>query len=146
MICCIENSEFHTKEGIKMNQKQYGKEMLLSVPLTGPGGSVVEHPLREQEAVGSNPGRAIPKALKMVTMATLLGAQHYKASTSFSSHKYRTTNIATLTKKMPEKKSDNNVCITGGPYGRLAVMLNMLSSLNIEIIIIIIIQLKLKNV
>ena len=28
---------------------------------------------------------------------------------------------------------------TGGPYGRLAVMLNTLSSLNIEIIIIIII-------
>ena len=29
----------------------------------------------------SNPGRAIPKALKMVPVATLLGAQHYKAST-----------------------------------------------------------------
>ena len=28
---------------------------------------------------------------------------------------------------------------TGGPYGRLTVMLNMLSSLNIEIIIVIII-------
>ena len=28
---------------------------------------------------------------------------------------------------------------TGGPYGRLSIMLNMLSSLNIEIIIIIII-------
>ena len=28
---------------------------------------------------------------------------------------------------------------TGGPYGRLAIMLNTLSSLNIEIIIIIII-------
>ena len=31
---------------------------------------------------------------------------------------------------------------TGGPYGRLAVMLNTLSSLNIEIIIIIIIIIK----
>ena len=69
---------------------------------------MVEHPLRAWEVVGSNPGRAIPKVLKIVIMATLLGAQHYKASTSFSSHKYRTTNIATLTKKMPEKKSDNN--------------------------------------
>ena len=29
--------------------------------------------------------------------------------------------------------------LTGGPYGRLAIMLNTLSSLNIEIIIIIII-------
>ena len=34
--------------------------------------------------VGSNPGRAIPKALKMVPVATLLGAQYYKASTGFS--------------------------------------------------------------
>ena len=70
-------------------------------------------------------GRTIPKVLKMVPVATLLGAQHYKASTGFSSpNKYRTTNIATLT--------------SGGRYGRLAVMLNTLSSLNIEIIIIII--------
>ena len=52
---------------------------------TGPAGSVVEHPLRDREVVGSNPGRAIPKALKMVPVATLLGAQHYKASTGFSS-------------------------------------------------------------
>ena len=40
---------------------------------------MVERPLREQEVVGSNLGRAIPKALKMVPVATLLGAQHYKA-------------------------------------------------------------------
>ena len=53
--------------------------------LTGSAGSVVEHPLRDREVVGSNPGRAIPKALKMVPVATLLGAQHYKASTGFSS-------------------------------------------------------------
>ena len=77
---------------------------------TGPCGSVVEHPLREREVVGSNPGRAIPKALKMVPVATLLGAQHYKASTGFSSpNKYRTTNFATLTKF--RKKSDNNQCL-----------------------------------
>ena len=37
--------------------------------------------LREREVVGSNPGRAIQKALKMVPVATLLGAQHCKAST-----------------------------------------------------------------
>ena len=48
-------------------------------------GSVVEHPLRDREVVGSNPGRAIPRALKMVPVAILLGAQHYKASTGFSS-------------------------------------------------------------
>ena len=53
--------------------------------LAGPAGSVVEHPLQDQEVVGSNPGRAIPKALKMVPVATLLDAQHYKASTGFSS-------------------------------------------------------------
>ena len=34
--------------------------------------------------VGSIPGRAIPKALIMVPVATLLGAQHYKASTGSS--------------------------------------------------------------
>ena len=68
--------------------------------ITGPRGSVVDHPLRDREVVGSNPGRAIPKALKMVPVATLLGAQYYKASTGFSSpHKYRTTNNATLTKQ-----------------------------------------------
>ena len=53
--------------------------------ITGPAGSVVEHPLRDREVVGSIPSRAIPKALKMVLVATLLGAQHYKASTGFSS-------------------------------------------------------------
>ena len=55
--------------------------------ITGLAGSVVEHPLRDREVVGSIPGRAIPKALKMVPVATLLGAQHYKASTGFSSNK-----------------------------------------------------------
>ena len=77
-------------------------------------GSVVEHPLWDREVVGSNPGCAIPKALKMVPVATLLGAQHYKASTGFSSpNKYRTTNIATLTNINKYEKSPIiiNVCI-----------------------------------
>ena len=46
---------------------------------------MVEHPLWEREVVGSNPGCAIPKALKMVRVDTLLGAKHYMASTGFSS-------------------------------------------------------------
>ena len=48
--------------------------------------------------MGSIPGRVIPKTLKMVPVATLLGAQHYKASTGFSSPKtkYSITNIACL--------------------------------------------------
>ena len=54
------------------------------------------------------------KALKMVPVATLLGAQHYKASTGFSSpNKHRTTIIAILTKS-PKKKFSPiiiNVCI-----------------------------------
>ena len=49
-----------------------------------PIAQVVENPLREREFAGSKPGRAIPKAFKMVPVAKL-GAQHYKASTGFSS-------------------------------------------------------------
>ena len=45
---------------------------------TGPDGLVIEHPLREREVLGSNPGRAIPKALEW-----LLGAQHYKQALAF---------------------------------------------------------------
>ena len=45
--------------------------------------------------MGSIPGRVIPKTLKMVPVATLLGAQHYKTSTGFSSPKIK--NIASLT-------------------------------------------------
>ena len=72
---------------------------LVSYLLIGPGGLVLEHPLWDREVVGSNPGRAIPKALKMVPVAILLGAQHYNASTGFSSpNKYCTTNFATITK------------------------------------------------
>ena len=45
----------------------------------------------------------------MVPVATLLDAQHYKASTGFSSpNTYRTTNFIALAKiKMSAKKSDN---------------------------------------
>ena len=32
--------------------------------------------VEEREVAGSKPGRAIPKALKMVPVATLLGTQH----------------------------------------------------------------------
>ena len=48
--------------------------------------------------MGSIPGRVIPKTLKMVPVATLLGAQHFKASNGFSSpeNKYSITNIACL--------------------------------------------------
>ena len=42
---------------------------------------IVERPLWEGAVGGSNPGRDIPKALIMVPVATLLGPQHYKAST-----------------------------------------------------------------
>ena len=46
-----------------------------------PIAQIVERPLQKREVVGSIPGRAIPKELKMVPVATLLGAQHYKANT-----------------------------------------------------------------
>ena len=106
--------------------------LLYAVLFTGPCGSVVEHPLRDREVVGSNPGRAIPKALKMVPVATLLGAQHYKASTGFSSpNKYCTTNIATLRKNKSLKKSliIVNVCIhrrtvwKTGNYAKYVILL-----------------------
>ena len=77
-----------------------------------PIAQVVEHPLREWEVLGSIPGCAIPKALKMVPVATLLGAQHYKASTGFSPPtKYRTTNTASFTINHSPKTSDNNNCL-----------------------------------
>ena len=93
---------------------------------------MVEHPLRDREVVGSNPGCAIPKALKMVPVATLLGAQHYKASTGFSSpNKYRTTNITTLTniKKYEKSPIIINVCIhqrtvwKTGNYAKCVILL-----------------------
>ena len=102
--------------------------------LTGTAGSMVERPLRDREVVGSNPGRAIPKALKMVPVATLLGAQHYKASTAFSSPNiYRTTNFSTLAKKINKSEESPiiiNVCIhrrtvwKTGSYARYVILLN----------------------
>ena len=91
----------------------------------------VEHPLRDRDIVGSNPGRAIPKALTMVPVATLLGAQHYKASTDFSSpNNYCTTNFASLTNiKSPEKcLIIFNVCI----HLRTVWKIGGHSSLNID--------------
>ena len=71
--------------------------------ILGPTAQVVERPLREREVAGSKPGRAIPKALKMVPVAILLGAQHYKASTGFShSLLLNTTNIAHKKKTNPQ--------------------------------------------
>ena len=65
--------------------------------------------------MGSIPSRGIPKILKMVPVATLLGAQHYKASTGLSSPKtkYSITNIACLILKCPnnKKRSENNQCL-----------------------------------
>ena len=52
------------------------------------------------------------KGVKMVPVATFLGAQHYKASTGFHSpNLHRTTIIATLTKSPTKVKSDNNQCL-----------------------------------
>ena len=72
------------------------------------------------------------KGVKMVPVATLLGAQHYKASTGFSSpNKYRTTNIATLTniKKVRKSLIIINVCIhrravwKTGNYAKYVILL-----------------------
>ena len=72
------------------------------------------------------------KGVKMVPMATLLGAQHYKASTGFSSpNKYRTTNIATLTniKKVRKSPIIINVCFhrrtvwKTGNYAKYVILL-----------------------
>ena len=74
---------------------------------------MVEHPLRDRDVVGSNHGPPL-KGVKMVPVATLLGAQHCKVSTCFSSpNTYRTTNFATLTKinKSEESPIIINVCI-----------------------------------
>ena len=61
--------------------------------------------------MGSNPGQVIPKTLKMVPVATLLGSQHYKASTGSSSPKtkYSITNIACPNNN--KKRSENNQCL-----------------------------------
>ena len=66
------------------------------IEVPAPVAQVVEHLLR----VRSIHSRAIPKALKRVLVAILLGAQNYKTSTGSSSPNiYRTTNIESLTNK-----------------------------------------------
>ena len=90
----------------------------------------------------------------MVPVATLLGAQHYKASTGFSSpNKHRTTIIATLTKSPKNKLSPIiiSVCIQRrtvwktGNYAKYVILLKYRDYyyhfyyFNIIIIIIIII-------
>ena len=83
---------------------------------------MAEHPLWDREVVGSNPGRAIPKALKMVPVATLLCAQHYKASTGFSCpNKYRTTNIGGRT-GLVVRASDSGSGDPGSILGRVSVL------------------------
>ena len=48
---------------------------LLNPAVNRHSGSMVERPLCDREAVGSIPGRVIPKTLKMVPAALSLGAQ-----------------------------------------------------------------------
>ena len=45
---------------------------------TGTVAQLVEHRLCDQEVAGSVFGQVVPKTLKMVLAALLLGAQHYK--------------------------------------------------------------------
>ena len=73
---------------------------------------MVEHPHRERDVVGLNPGRTIPKALKMVTVATLLGAQHHKASTGFSSPNITQLTSQHLQKQKSEKKKKSLIMIS----------------------------------
>ena len=55
---------------------QTGFKPVIYVPLPGRlGVVVVERPPRVREVAGSIPGRVLPKALRKVIMATLLGAQ-----------------------------------------------------------------------
>ena len=64
---------------------------------------MVELPLRERQVVGSNLGRAIPKALKMVPVPTLLGAQHYKQALA----SLLLTNIAQLKSQHLQKEKQS---------------------------------------
>ena len=47
-----------------------------SMVITGPDSVMVRAFASEAGGASSNPGRVIPKTLKMVPVATLLGAQH----------------------------------------------------------------------
>ena len=49
---------------------------MLHKDYTGPDSVMVRASASEAGGAGSNPGRVIPKTLKMVPVATLLGAQH----------------------------------------------------------------------
>ena len=49
---------------------------ILSHVMSGPDSVMVRAFASEAGGAGSNPGRVIPKTLKMVPVATLLGAQH----------------------------------------------------------------------
>ena len=71
----------HFNRGIHLEKGIFAYlDFVIPVPIA----QMVERPLREREVVGSIPGRAIPKILKMVPVATLLVVQHYKASTGSS--------------------------------------------------------------
>ena len=66
---------------------------------------MVERPLREREVVGSNPGRAIPKALKWYQWLPCLTLSIIRQALALLSLTTNTTNIAqklTKTKINPE--------------------------------------------
>ena len=71
-----------------------------------PIAQMVERLLREREVVGSNPGCAIPKALKMVPVATLLGAQHYIIRQTLALLSL-TTNTANIAQKLKKTQKTN---------------------------------------
>ena len=54
----------------------YGGQLVLKICITGPDIVMVRAFASEAGGAGSNPGCVIPKTLKMVPVATLLGAQH----------------------------------------------------------------------
>ena len=87
---------------------------------------------KSREVVGSIPGRAIPKALKMVPVATLLGAQYNKASTGFSSPNKVSHNYPRNTAKINKSEKSLiiiNVCIhwmtvwKTGSYAKYVILL-----------------------
>ena len=85
-------------------------QCLPSVLVTSSGGSVVEHPLREWEVVGSALGRAIPKVLKWYKLLTcvVLSILRQKLACLL-------TNTTQLTsqnlQKQFRKLFDNNQCL-----------------------------------
>ena len=91
---------------------------------------LVEHTLQEREVVGSN---RTPKALKWRQwLPCLVLSIIREALVSLP-----LPNIAQLTSQHLQNPIIILFIFIGGSYGRLAVMLNTLFSLNIEIIIII---------